>query len=300
MKKTKFILGLICLALIIAFFVINKLHNETTQNELDIFSINVNKGEKIEIAPENKSVQILYKKIEKDFISKVYDEFETYENNNFYIDELVTYNDLSDESKLYYAYQQLEDIERKWFNNCDELSGYYLNEKSISQICKSNPLIIKKDYSSEEWFFNNVTKEKLEEAYQNLYGIDKQLPKKDFAMSYIGRCIYSSEKDDYLCYKVTGSNTSLNETKTKIIKVIKYHDYIEIYDKYIWIENKYQGTQYKQDYYKSHLKKEIIVSKTTPTSTIDEKIIDSGALYKHIFKKDSKNNYYWYSSERIE
>lgn len=297
MKKIIIIISLLCIGIFI--FILNN-NNSKIKKEVDILSLEVKEGEKVEIAIDNKSIQKLYSKIEPDFLQKVYDEYDTYANNNYYMDKLITYNDLNEPSKLYYAYKQLKNIKRKYFNNCEELKNYSLNNKTLTELCNSNPLMIKKDYSSEEWQFNDVNKEKLEEAYKDLYGSEKKIPTQTFTTSYTGKCIYSEEEDNFLCYQTTGSNSSLNEVRTKINKVIKYHDYIEIYDNYVWIEIKYQVSNYKIDYYKSRLKKELISSETQPTYNINDEIINNGALYKHTFKKNKGNTYYWYSSERIE
>ncbi len=253
--------------------------------DLDDNKTNVNESSEIQ---EN-LVKKLYDMVEVNFISEVYPDFASYKDSNFYMDKEVKYEDLSDESRLYYAYKTIENVERRWFKSCDELKNYTYQKEDISVTCnKSGSEIIAKDQSSEEWFFNNVNKETLEKAYHTMYGEDKKLPLKDFTMSVTGICVYSVSKDDFLCFNQTGSDSSPGHGETQYEKIEQKDDSIEIYDRYIWSNLTIDG----EVYYKSRFKDEKIDSTT--------KDFSKGALYKHTFKKDSKGNYYWYSSERVE
>ena len=82
---------------------------------------------------EKKLIEKLYKRIEPDYIMKVYQDYQTYIDSNFYNDKLVTYDTLNDESKLYYAYQIIENKERRWFNSCEDLKTYFFNENEIGR-----------------------------------------------------------------------------------------------------------------------------------------------------------------------
>lgn len=248
------------------------------------------KDNKKENTTLTENVKKLYDMIETYYIPDVYPDFDSYKDSNFYMDNKVKYEDLNEESRLYYAYNTIENIERKWFTSCDELKGYTYENEDIATTCeKSNKEIITKDQSSEEWLFNNVNKETLEKAYHNMYGEDKDIPLKDFTISVTGVCVYSKEKDDYLCFKQTGGDTYPEHGETKFEYYIETKDSLEIYDSYLWIKHEVDNDAY----YKSRFNEdEKIDSKT--------KDFSKGALYKHTFKKDSKGNYYWYSSERVE
>lgn len=248
------------------------------------------KDNKKENTTLTENVKKLYDMIETYYIPDVYPDFDSYKDSNFYMDKVVKYEDLSDESRLYYAYKTIENIERRWFTSCDELKGYSYENEDIATICqKGAGEIIAKDQSSEEWFFNNVNKETLENAYNSMYGEDKDLPLKSFTMSVTGICVYSKTKDDFLCFTQTGGDTYPEHGESKFEYFEEKDDSIEIYDRYLWVE--YEVNQ--SVYYKSRFDKNEKIDSTT-------KDISKGALYKHTFKKDSKGNFYWYSSERVE
>ncbi len=245
-----------------------------------------NSNEQVE--KENNLVRKLYDMLEVYFIPDVYPNFASYNNSNFYMDKEIKYEDLSDESKLYYAYNTIENIERKNFNSCNELKGYSFNGKKISNICESDNEVIQEGTSG-DWRFENVDEEMLEKAYHNMYGQDKKMPLTSFTKHVIGACVYSKEKANFLCFTQTGSDTSLNHGETKYERFVENEDSIEIYDRYIWTRVTPDG----ESYYKSRFnEKELINSK--------DKDFSKGALYKHTFKKDKDGNYYWYSSERVE
>ncbi len=248
---------------------------------------------KEELSLNDNLVKELYDEIETYFIPELYDGFESYNENNFYMDKLVTYDTLSDEAKLYYAYQTIKDIKDKKINSCEELNGYIFNGVNLYDYCikDSNMLI------SEEYMFNDVNKVKLEEAYHKMYGYDKNMPLKNFTMNFIGVCLYSDTKKDYLCYNRVGGDTTFGSSKTKLISADKYSDRIELYDRYVWVD---LADNNGFDYYKSRFNKELIVNVPEYNEDNNDEYLDKGALYKHVFKKDNDSNYYWYSSERVE
>lgn len=248
---------------------------------------------KEELSLNDNLVKELYDEIETYFIPELYEGFESYNENNFYMDKLVTYDTLSDEAKLYYAYQTIKDIKDKKINSCEELNGYIFNDVNLYDYCikDSNMLI------SEEYMFNDVNKVKLEEAYHKMYGYDKNMPLKNFTMNFIGLCLYSDIKKDYLCCNQVGGDTTFGSSKTKLISADKYSDRIELYDRYVWVD---LADNNGFDYYKSRFNKELIANVPEYNEDNDDEYLDKGALYKHIFKKDSNGNYYWYSSERVE
>lgn len=262
----------------------NKKDTDNKTNE------NINDNDSKEEVYPNETIKKLHHMIEPYFIPDIYPDFESYEDSNFYMDKVVKYENLSDQSRLYYAYKTIENIERRWFTSCDELKGYSYLKEDIATTCKKSAgEIIAKDQSSEEWFFNNVNKETLEKAYHDMYGEDKKLPLKDFTMGVTGICVYSKIKNDYLCFDQTGGDTYPGYGEVEFEKYEEKEDSIEIYDRYLWIEYDVNGDVY----YKSRFNKNEKLDSTN-------KDFSKGALYKHTFKKDNNGNYYWYSSERVE
>ena len=206
-------------------------------------------------------------------------------------DEVETY--FIDEAKLYYAYQTIKDIKDKKINSCDELKSYTFNNMNLYEYCLKDPYML----SNVEFMFNDVNKAKLEDAYHKMYGYDKEMPLKSFTMSFTGVCLYSDVEDEYLCHNQVGGDTTFGISRTKLISANKYFDRIELYDRYVWVD---LADNNGFDYYKSRFNKELIVNVPEYNEDNDDEYLDKGALYKHIFKKDSNGNYYWYSSERVE
>lgn len=248
---------------------------------------------KEELSLNDNLVKELYDEIETYFIPELYEGFESYNENNFYMDKLVTYDTLSDEAKLYYAYQTIKDIKDKKINSCDELKSYTFNNMNLYEYCLKDPYML----SNVEFMFNDVNKAKLEDAYHKMYGYDKEMPLKSFTMSFTGVCLYSDVEDEYLCHNQVGGDTTFGISRTKLISADKYFDRIELYDRYVWVD---LADNNGFDYYKSRFNKELIANVSEYNEDNDAEYLDKGALYKHVFKKDSDGNYYWYSSERVE
>lgn len=154
--------------------------------------------------------------LETYFIPELYQGYASYSELNFYMDKEVKYDTLSDEARLYYAYQIIKEPKRRWFDNCTQLKGYVYNDKDVYQTCvDSDSEIIKRGQSSEEWFFNDANKEKLEEAYHKIYGSSSKIPLKSFTMNFTGMCLYSENKDDFLCFETTGEIRQMVEVRQK-------------------------------------------------------------------------------------
>ena len=277
MKKRNIIIIVICLLILVVV----------------AYLVWVNFYKREEMSLTDDLVTELYDELEIYFIPELYDGFESYNENNFYMDKLVTYDTLSDEAKLYYAYQTLKNINDRQISSCTELEGYTFNDTNLYDYCLNNQYIL----DGYEYMFNDVNKTKLEEAYHEMYGYDKEMPLKSFTMSFTGVCLYSETKGDYLCYNQVGGDTTFGVSKTKLVSAYKYSNKIELYDRYIWADLA-DGDGF--DFSKSRFDKELIVNVPEYSDEILSEYLDEGALYKHIFKKDANGNYYWFSSERVE
>lgn len=257
----------------------------------------------------------LYERLESDYIFPIYvDDYETYIDSNFYIDKLVTYDNLSDESKLYYAYQIIPNKKQRKLSDCEDLKTYIYNKEDLYTKCVKDEDMLRKDLEEDgEFTFDNVNKDKLVSAYHKLFGYDKEMPLKQFTKLFTGACTYSKEKDDFLCFNTVGGKEIGSRAETKLEKYKKKKDSIEIYDRYVWVEVENNLDYYENIYYKSRLKEDKFASETFDYEMLKEEkrtnlenkelkdeIFKQGALYKHIFKKDKNGNYYWYSSERVE
>lgn len=158
---------------------------------------------------------------------------------------------------------------------------------------------------SGEWFFDDVNKEKLEEAYYKLFGNDKEMPLMQFTKFFTGACTNSKEKDDFICFNTVGGKENGSRAETKLEKYKKKKDSIEIYDCYVWVEVEDNLNYYENIYYKTWLIEDKFASETYDYLMLNDKkgtnlektelkddIFKQGALYKHSFKKDKNDNYY--------
>ena len=232
----------------------------------------------------------LYDMIEVYTPSDIYPSFAKYMNfsNNFYSNG-NNYEKLDDKTKLYYAYKTIKDPKRISFNSCDDLNSYYFNDEELSTICLKDPEVLIEE-SPVEWRFYYVDKEKLEKAYHKLFGDDKVMPLKDFAIEVTGVCLYSEEKDDYLCHGEVGGDTSFEKWETRYDHFEMAGNAIEIYDRFIMTVYDIDGEKY---YNTPYVNEDKLID-------FDTKDFSKGGLYRHTFRKDKNGKYYWYSSERVD
>ena len=197
---------------------------------------------------------------------------------DFYQNKLVTYNVLSDATKFDLVYRSLSDGSAKRdTSTCEFLKGYSLYEG-----CLDDP-----DYIL-DYYYSSINKKDLENKWHKLYGSNTLLPLKKFIVNQVQECEYSQDNDDYLCYMGMVGGYGVPERYTKIIKAEKYGNNIIIYDKYILFSFTDDATF------------------ADPDETIkignewEKNLIDKGSTYKHIFRKDTNDSYYWVSSEPVE
>ncbi len=232
----------------------------------------------------------LYDMIEVYTPSDIYPSFAKYMNfsNNFYSNG-NEYEKLSDEAKLYYAYKTIKDPKRINISSCEDLKSYYFNDEELSTICLKDPEVLVEG-SPVEWRFYDVDKEKLEKAYHRLFGDDKVMPLKSFAIEVTGVCLYSEEKDNFLCHGEVGGDTSPEHFETMYDHFEMAGNAIEIYDRFIMITYDIDGKKY---YDSPHVDEDKLIDSNT-------KDFSKGGLYKHTFRKDKNGKYYWYSSEKVD
>jgi len=134
----------------------------------------------------------------------------------------------------------------------------------------------------------DINKDKISTQVKKIIGIDNE---KTFKYQSIEDttlvCSYKNNK--YYCYDIEGGDTGI-ESISKITRATKTNSEITIYDKYIAFVN---GKYYSSFDMLEHLATGDYVS----SITVYENSYSTAPTYKHIFKKDSEGNYYWYSTE---
>ena len=209
---------------------------------------------------------------------------------NLYGEELITYDDIDNKTRLCNAYLLLEE---------DNLEKIVLEEdKDEENICKLDNFTYATDnYEEDECTLTKITKESLNTIYHKLYG--KDISETDeFLINYNTVCNFKDGA--YYCGLLkTFTKTLGSEPHTfrAIKEAYKKGDEIIIYDYFIKIAN--------YECYNSYTGKSINNNCTNELPEDDnydfidyDFIKKYGTEYKHIFKKQN-NNYYWVSSEPI-
>lgn len=209
---------------------------------------------------------------------------------NVYGEELITYDDIDNATRLCNAYILLEE-------ECLE-EVIIEEDKDKENVCKFDDFTYATDkYEEDECTLTKITKEDLNNTYHKLYG--KDISETDeFLIDYSTVCNF---KDDaYYC--------GLLETFTKtfglepytfraIKEAYKKGDKIIIYDYFIKIANYECYNSYTGKTANNNCTNELPEDENY--DFIDYDFIKKyGTEYKHVFKKQN-DNYYWVSSEPI-
>lgn len=199
--------------------------------------------------------------------------------NVIYSNSIVTSSSLSQEVKNYLTWAVA---------NADMIDGNYTCSQiqSAEYINSSNKVLLQSGCADSNWNFENeypnsildyvynVNYNQLNDAYHKVFGLECDLPKQT-AMFGIDTCILKN--DDLLCFRGEGGYTD-GWYDIRFDSAYMYEDKIELYQYYGEdTTNKDVSAVYYND---------------TEFKAIAKK-------YVSIFKKDTNNNYYWYSTEPV-
>lgn len=207
-----------------------------------------------------------------------------------YTNKVVSASDISIENKLCMAYYNLNS--KKIIN---EEKKYTEVNNIGTKICKIGDKITLTANNKDNTMcnYNIVDKDDIALTYKNIYGLDIE-KHNDFSISGTNTCYI--EGNQYYCgegetYTYTiGADATIYRLINKAVKN-KEQDII-IYDYFLKISNNtcYLSTNNDTN---DECTKELKNNKE-----ITEKLVKKyGKLYKHTFKLDENNNYYWSTSE---
>lgn len=209
---------------------------------------------------------------------------------NVYGEELVTYDDINNATRLCNAYVLLEE------SKMEEV--ILEKDEDDEEICTLDDFTYATDnYEEDECTLIKISEENLNSAYKKLYGKEIE-ENEEFLINYNTICNFKN--DTYYCGLLeTFTKTFGSEPHTfrAIKKAYKKGDEIIIYDYFIRIAN--------YECYNSYTGK---TTNNNCTNSLPENdnydfvdydfVKKYGTEYKHIFKKQN-NYYYWVSSEPI-
>lgn len=209
---------------------------------------------------------------------------------NSYTGEEVKYDTLSDENKLCMAYYKLDNKQIK--TDSHEVTAKNDNDIEICEIGEGIRLAAEEGENSCE--YQIISSTDLKEAYSAIYG--KELP--DDSSFYINgteACYLNGE--EYYCGEAETFVYSLTPEAT-IYRLMnkaseKLNEDIVITDYYLRIsDNKCYGSNDSEDEISACSE-----ALENDSVEINEEFVQKyGTLYKHTFKKNNDDNYYWYSS----
>jgi len=115
--------------------------------------------------------------------------------------------------------------------------------------------------------------------------------------------------EEYTCYYFNAGGIIVNETKEyrKLVDVKEDGDYLYLYDYRFAVAPVYAEEGMFTETYSIHVDENAMVGRieerdlselTDPYEGLAEIVKDKKIMYKHTFKKDNNNNYYWISTEQ--
>ena len=210
---------------------------------------------------------------------------------------LITYNEkatnkdnLKNENKLCMAYYLLDSKDKT--EDSVNVSGKNQNDTKICKVGENTTITTSSE--NDTCNYSKFSKNSLNKTYKTIYGEEISSSEPFYISS--GTACYL-EGDTYYCgtaetftYSLA-TNATIYRLKSKAVK--KINGDIEIYDYFLKVSE--DGCYLSND--------TDTVSNNCTKALKDNKKIDAffvkkyGSVYKHTFKKSSKDNYYWVKSE---
>ena len=204
-----------------------------------------------------------------------------------YGEDKVDYNNLNPENRICLAYQK---------SKIKEVKNETLKANKKKSTCKKDDMIFRADEETNECNVKIIERKSIDDTYKKLYGKEIE-DNKSFRIDNLNICYLKD--DHYYCgLSETFSYTLGNESiiYRVIKKAVEKGSEIEIYDYFTKINNK---TCYK--YYTTATVNQNCTDEYKNTKDINYNFMKKyGTEYKHVFKKDKNDNYYWVSSEPVK
>ena len=189
----------------------------------------------------------------------------------------LTYETLNNSNKLKMAYAQIPNNEK-----------IYNPEESRTDECYDNN-------DRYHCYYEKVSQQVFENYYHMLFGSNKTIEYNEIVYAKDENLTCNLESAEFVCYPYDAGGA------LSITHHLKY-DYAEQDGENI---NVYVNFLAKDDidniiYNDAQMKNKIGESKSTDKEELFNEFADKTGLYKVTFKKDTNDNYYWYSSEIIK
>ena len=200
-----------------------------------------------------------------------------------YTEDKVEYSDINNGIKLCIAYHK---------SNIKEFDTKTIKPEKGKDICKLDNMTFRVDEKTNECTYYKVAKSTIEKTYKNIFGKNIE-DTKEFNIDNLNICYLKD--DNYYCglsetftYTIGSESTIYRVIK----KAVEKGDNIIIYDYFLKIRDNKCYSNYTTT---KELSK---CSDKYDGKNMNYKLMKKyGTLYKHTYKKDSNNNYYWISSE---
>lgn len=195
----------------------------------------------------------------------------------FYQEDDITYDDLANKDKLEYVYRQIPNSE-KVFNPNDAYDSSCIDTNTYQYTC----------------YYEKVSTDIFEKYYHKMFGSDKSVNYEWFLAIIDNFLKCEKEENELVCYPTDAggalsfrSYIKYNHTEQDGNDLLIYVNFLVGETDGVYSDLKLQNRLGDNDL------------PVTPDNIFDIYGNKAG-LYKLTFKKDSNDNYYWYSSEIVK
>ena len=209
---------------------------------------------------------------------------------NQYTGDEVTYDSLSNNNKLCLAYYKLNN--NQIVEDVSEITKTNEYDLDICEVGEGSLFVSGED---KKCHYKIISKDDLATSYEKIYG--NELPhEEEFYISNNHACYL--EGDEYYCGEAVTFTQSLTPESVvyrlmnKAVKELNGN--IVIFDYYLKISGNKCYLSNSFDDENTECSKEL---ENNPNLEINEDfVLKYGSLYKHTYKQDKNNNYYWFMS----
>ncbi len=202
-------------------------------------------------------------------------------NYMFYQKNDLTYNNLNNEERLEYVYMQIPK-NVKSYNLEDAYGDSCIDTDTYQYTC----------------YYEKVSTKTFEEYYHKMFGSDKNVSYENFGVIIDKLISCKQESDEIVCYPSDGGGIKDHTTYLEYDYANQDEDKILMYVKLLAL-----GYNGKESGVFSDAAMNNKIADESPEVTEDNMFDlygNEAGIYKVTFKKDTNDNYYWYSSEIIK
>ena len=254
----------------------NNENTNTDKNNQDNESNNEKENNKLSEEELNKLGLELFSRTSIELTSNI-----TSGNYMFYKEYDITYNDLKNEERLEYTYMQIPK-NLKTYNSEDAYRDSCINTDNYQYTC----------------YYEKVSTKTFEEYYHKMFGSNKNINYENFEVIIDKLIFCKQESEEIVCYPSDGGGIKDHTSYLEYDYANQDEDRILLYVKFLVLG--YNGTESGVFSDAAMNNKIADESPEVTSNNIFDIYGDEAGLYKVTFKKDTNDNYYWYSSEIIK